>query len=119
RSRAAGGLETLAGAATPGYLPLLSVNDKAVRAQVRVGVDEYRRYLGRDPLGFWLPECAYYPGLDRILAAERVRYFLVESHGVLYAQPRPINGVFPPIWTPAGVAALGRAIGSSRHVWSS
>ena len=27
-----------------------------------------RRHFGRDPSGIWLPECGYYPGLDRFLA---------------------------------------------------
>ena len=61
-----GVLEIIGCAATHGYLPLMQVNEKAVRAQIRVGVDEYRRLLGRNPRGLWLPECAYYL-LDTIL----------------------------------------------------
>ena len=43
----AGILELIACAATHGYLPLLQVNEKAARAQVRIGVEEYRRFFGR------------------------------------------------------------------------
>ena len=114
-----GNLEIIACAATHGFLPLLAVNEKAVRAQVRVGIDEYRRFLGRDPSGFWLPECAYYPGFDRILSEAGIRYFLIESHGLLYATPRPVYGLYAPILTTSGVAAFGRDIESSRQVWSS
>jgi 1,4-alpha-glucan branching enzyme len=114
-----GSLEIIACAATHGYLPLLAVNEQVVRAQVRVGVEEYRRFFGREPRGFWLPECAYYPGLDRLLAEAGIRYFLVESHGILDASPRPVFGVYAPVLTPTGVAAFGRDLESSKQVWSS
>jgi 1,4-alpha-glucan branching enzyme len=48
-------------AATHGFLPLLAVTPGAVRAQIEVAVAEYRRFFGRGPDGFWLPECAYEP----------------------------------------------------------
>ena len=32
--------------------------------------------------GFWLPECAYEPGLERELADEGVRAFCVDQTGV-------------------------------------
>jgi 1,4-alpha-glucan branching enzyme len=118
RMQEEGGLEIITCAATHGYLPLLAPNERAVRAQVRVGVDEYRRFFGRDPKGIWLPECAFYPGLDRILAESGIRYFLVETHGVLFARPRPIYGPYAPIVTPAGVAAFARDVESSKQVWS-
>jgi 1,4-alpha-glucan branching enzyme len=56
----AGVLEIITSAATHGYLPLLG-RDTAVQAQVKQGVATYRRHFGRDPQGFWLPECAYRP----------------------------------------------------------
>src|SRR3989442_81910 len=60
RFQQTGKVEVIASAATHGYLPLLSVNASAVRAQIRVGVEHYRRIFGRRPNGFWLPECGYY-----------------------------------------------------------
>ena len=54
-----GKIELMATAATHGYLPLLSVNESAVRAQVRVGIGSHERSFGRRPNGFWLPECGY------------------------------------------------------------
>jgi len=30
-----------------------------------MGCDVYRATFGADPVGFWLPECAYAPGLER------------------------------------------------------
>jgi 1,4-alpha-glucan branching enzyme len=113
-----GRLEILACAATHGYLPLLRGSERAVSAQVSIGVDEYRRFFGRAPVGFWLPECGYYPGLDLVLADHGVRYFIVETHGLLDARPRPVYATYSPVVTPAGLAAFGRDAESSHQVWS-
>ncbi|MBI3301325.1 MAG: DUF1957 domain-containing protein [Deltaproteobacteria bacterium] len=115
----AGVLEIIACAATHGYLPLLQVNEKAVRAQIRIGVDEYRRFFGRAPLGFWLPECGYYPGVDALLKEHGIQYFLVDTHAIVYATPRPFYAAYAPLYCPSGVAAFGRDPDSSRQVWSS
>ena len=114
-----GALEIIASAASHAFLPAMQAGREAVRAQVKTGVDEYRRSFGRDPMGFWLPECGYYPGLETILDEEDIRYFIVDTHGVLFADPRPACGVFAPVvCTGAPVAAFGRDGESSRSVWS-
>src|SRR5436190_2234025 len=111
-------LEIITCAATHGFLPLLAVTPGAVRAQVEVAVAEYRRFLGRTPEGFWLPECAYEPGLDAELARLGVRYFFVDTHGIAHATPRPVYGVYAPVACDSGVAAFGRDPDSSKQVWS-
>ncbi len=113
-----GFVEILACGATHGYLPILRHEPSSVYAQVRVSVDVYREAFGRDPNGFWLPECGYYPGVDEVLASCGVRYFCVESHGVLNGSARPKYGVFAPIVCPSGVAAFGRDPECSKQVWS-
>ncbi len=115
----AGVVELITCAATHGYLPLLQVNDKAVRAQIRLGVEEYRRFFARDPAGIWLPECGYYPGLDTILQEHGIRYFIVDTHAILHATPRPFYAVFAPVYCPSGVAAYGRDPAAAKQVWSS
>ena len=111
-------IEIITCAATHGFLPVLGVQPEAVEAQVRVGLQAYREHFGRDPGGFWLPECGYSPGLDRVLARHGIRYFLAESHGLLYARPAPRYAVYAPARTPAGVQVLARDPESSRQVWS-
>jgi len=91
-----GSIEVMTSAATHGYLPLLS-KDESIEQQVRQGKFVYKKYFGRDPSGFWLPECAYRPGyswklplgqekpyqrmgLDEILGKEDLNYFFVDSH---------------------------------------
>jgi len=91
----------------------------AVRAQVETALREHEFHFGKRTAGFWLPACAYQPGLDEILRDGGIRYFLVDTHGLLYAQPRPRYGSFAPIQCPSGVAAFGRDFESAKQVWSS
>jgi 1,4-alpha-glucan branching enzyme len=114
-----GYLEILASCATHGFLPILSVNPSDAQAQVRVGVDHYKKTFGRDPLGFWLPECGYTPGVDNFLAEAGIKYFFVDSHGIINADPAPRYSVYAPLYCPSGVAAFGRDSESSKQVWSS
>ncbi len=91
-----GQIEVLTSGATHGYFPLLA-RDESVSHQVRQGRHIYRKYFGRDPRGFWIPECAYRPGyiwknpfgdgepydrlgVDEILKQEGLGYFFVDSH---------------------------------------
>jgi len=104
--------------ATHGYLPLLRHEPSAVRAQVTVAMEHYRKRFGRDPQGMWLPECAYYPGLDEVLADAGIRYFFLETHGILEGSTRARYGVHAPIACPSGVAAFGRDPECARQVWS-
>ncbi|MFH0986226.1 MAG: 1,4-alpha-glucan branching protein domain-containing protein [Candidatus Omnitrophota bacterium] len=113
-----GHLEIITCAATHGFLPLISRNEGTVRGQIKTAVDLYEKVLGRRPLGIWLPECGYYPGVDKYLKEQGIRYFLTDTHGVLHASPRPKYGVFAPIFCPSGVAAFGRDVESSKQVWS-
>ncbi len=114
-----GYVEIVASCATHGFLPLLNVNEKNVKAQIKIGVDHYRKTFKRDPRGFWLPECGYYPGVDNILKEAGIRYFFVDSHGILNADPVPRYSVYAPIYCPSGVAAFARDWESSKQVWSS
>lgn len=114
-----GCLEIITCGATHGFLPLLSVNDEAVRAQVRVGVNSYRKFFSSNPKGIWLPECGYFEGLDKFLKDEGIKYFLMETHGLLFSRPRPKFGVYSSYYTKNKVAVFGRDAESSKSVWSS
>jgi 1,4-alpha-glucan branching enzyme len=114
-----GNLDIITCGATHGYLPLMKMYPQAVWAQVQVACEHYEQTFGRPAKGIWLPECAYYEGLERMLADAGLRYFLTDGHGILYARPRPRFGTYAPIFTEAGVAAFGRDHESSQQVWSS
>ena len=112
-----GKLEIITCGATHGYLPLM-LSPQAKRAQIRVAVQDYTARFGQPPRGIWLPECAYEIGDDQLLRDEKIRYFFMETHGLLFAEPRPKYGVYAPVFCPSGVAAFSRDIESSRQVWS-
>jgi len=112
-------LEIVSCGATHGYLPLMKMYPEAVWAQIQVACEHYEQNFGRKPKGIWLPECAYYEGVERMLADAGLRYFLTDGHGILYARPRPLYGSYAPIFTETGVAAFGRDHESSQQVWSS
>jgi 1,4-alpha-glucan branching enzyme len=114
-----GVLELLTTAATHGFLPLLKEHPASVRAQLWTAADVYRRNFGREPRGIWLPECAYYPGVEELLQEAGFTYFMVDSHGLLHADVRPHYGLFAPVACENGVAAFGRDPDCSRQVWSS
>ncbi|NPV58197.1 MAG: DUF1957 domain-containing protein [Actinobacteria bacterium] len=92
---ATGRVEVLASAATHALLPALS-SEPQRRAQVAIGLESYRRVLGRDPEGFWLPECAYTPGLDELLSsfAPPLSYVVLDHTAV------PEEGGIRPTWEP-------------------
>ncbi len=114
----AGYLEILTVGATHGFLPLMEDHPWAIRGQIMTARDYHRKCFGRDPKGIWLPECAYFNGVERFLFEAEIRYFILDTHGLLYGKPTPVYGVYTPVFTPYGVAAYGRDPESSKQVWS-
>lgn len=112
-----GKLEIITCCATHGFLPL-QLQKESVNAQVRIAAEDYARKFGRQPRGIWLAECAYNPGDDVFLKAAGIRYFFLETHGILYGSPRPRYGVYAPVYCPTGVAAFARDMESAQQVWS-
>ncbi|MBA4392708.1 MAG: 1,4-alpha-glucan branching protein [Desulfobacca sp.] len=128
-------IEVLTSAATHGFLPLMEW-DSAVFAQIRVGLETYKRYFDRNPRGFWLPECAYRPsqwsqrehrmrrGIDQWLSDEGIEYFFVESVGITRASMIENRSSEPSPTTnrgyrlASGVAVFGRNEATGRQVWS-
>ena len=113
-----GRLEIITTAATHALLPLLANHPGSLRAQILVARDHYAENFQRAPRGIWLPECAYAEGVEKVLQEADIRWFILDSHGVLNANPRPRYGVFAPVFTPNGIAAFGRDLESAKQVWS-
>ncbi len=111
-------VDLLTCAATHGYLPLLREHPETVRGQLNTAVKEHTRIFGLPPLGIWLPECAYYEGLDHLMIKAGLRYAVLDGHGLLHASPRPRYGLYAPICTKNGVAFFGRDSDSTLPVWS-
>ncbi len=114
-----GSIEIITCGATHGFLPLLCVNEKAVEVQIKVATQAHKKYFHKAPKGIWLPECAYYQGLDKLLNDNEIEFFVADSHALVYANPTAINGVYAPVYTPNNVAVFARDALSSKQVWSS
>src|SRR5579862_3923254 len=113
-----GFVEVITCGATHGFLPLM-VSEPAVRAQIQIAVNNYKKHFGRAPRGIWLPECAYAPGIDQHLKEAGIQFFFMDTHGIVFGSPRPRYGPFRPVVCPSGVAAFARDADSSKQVWSS
>ena len=114
----AGRLEIITCNATHMFLPLADRNWAVCHAQIELACREYARHFGGRPRGMWLAECGYMRGVDELLRESGVRYFFVDTHGLLFADRRPVYGVYAPVSCPTGVAAFGRDVESSKQVWS-
>ncbi len=93
----AGCVEVTTSGATHGFLPLLGT-DESIQAQIRTGVESYKKHFGRAPKGIWLPECAYRPaenladpetgerklrpGIEAFLFENDIKYFFTEYHAI-------------------------------------
>ncbi|HRF60938.1 MAG TPA: DUF1957 domain-containing protein [Fimbriimonadaceae bacterium] len=108
-----GAIEIITCGATHGYFPLLGT-DESVQAQIKLGVESYRKRFGRQPRGIWLPECAYRPAydwkspvgqdevawprkaVDELLVENGIEYFFVDSHMIRGGEPLGTYGAqFP------------------------
>jgi 1,4-alpha-glucan branching enzyme len=98
-------------AATHAVLPLLATRE-GVRLQLDAGIRSHRRRFGWDG-GFWLPECAYVPGLEWRLAEHGIEWFCVDQS----AHEAPLEALAP-IATEAGATALPIDWEAIEWLWS-
>ena len=71
------GVELVPSAATHAVLPLIATRP-GLLLQIETGLRSHRRRFGQ-PRGFWLPECAYEPGLEHVLAEFGIDHFCVDQ----------------------------------------
>ena len=114
----AGKLEVITCPATHMILPLFRHSPETVRAQVQTACRQYEKAFGRWPRGIWLSENAFTPGLDEALAAEGLKWFLLNDKAVLEGDTRPFFGASEPVITPAGLAAFPIDPQTRDRIWS-
>jgi 1,4-alpha-glucan branching enzyme len=96
---AAGRIELVPSTATHAVLPLVATN-ACRELQLDAGLRSHRRRFG-EPAGLWLPECAYEPALDELLASHRVDWFCTDQ-----SSHEPGLAAMAPVATAAGPTAL-------------
>jgi 1,4-alpha-glucan branching enzyme len=110
------GPELWTSTATHAVLPLLAT-DSGLRLQIAAGIASHEQRFGDDAWsgGFWLPECAYAPGLERHLAADGVTAFCVDQTD---AWGLGSLDHLEPVRTPSGPVALPIDWQTVSLVWS-
>jgi 1,4-alpha-glucan branching enzyme len=106
-----GRVELAASAASHAVLPMLATLS-GLRLQLDAGIRSHRRRFGWAG-GFWLPECAYVPGLEGALGEQGVRWFCVDQS----AHRDPLDALTP-VATAAGPTALPIDWEAVSWVWS-
>jgi len=107
----AGRIELMASSATHAVLPLLATQ-AGRRLQVDAGLRSHARRFG-EAAGLWLPECAYEPGLETLLAERSVSYFCTDQSG-----HEPGLAAPAPVATPAGPTAFAIDWEAVSWLWS-
>ena len=103
-----GRIELVASAATHAFLPLYKDFPGAVNAQIAVGISTHKRVFGKSPKGFWLPECGYYPGLEKLLLDNGVEWVQLPSQAIISSPDKSLYGGYRPIVIPGGLKAVAR-----------
>lgn len=103
-----GRIELVASAATHAYLPLYKDYPEAINAQIAVGIKTHKRIFGQTPRGFWLPECGYYPGLDKLLRKNGVDWIQLPSQSIICSPDKSIYGGYRPLVLESGVHGFTR-----------
>jgi len=114
--RKKGKVEILASCATNAFMPFVSHNAESLQAQMEIPFSAYRRSFGGIPQGFWLPALGWTPELEPYLRAYNFNYTIIDSHGLLFANPPPHKGTFFPVKTPNGTIILARDFNAVREI---
>lgn len=106
-----GRIALMASAATHAVLPQLATR-RGRALQIDSGLRSHRRRFGWSG-GFWLPECGYRPGMERLLADHGVTYFCVDQS----PHEAPLDALAP-VRTEAGPVAFTIDWETISLVWS-
>jgi 1,4-alpha-glucan branching enzyme len=109
---AEGRIALASSAATHAVLPLLATR-AGLRLQLDAGIRSHKRRFGWAG-GFWLPECAYVPGLEHRLAEHGVDWFCVDQSA---HDADPLDALAP-VATGAGPVALPIDWEAIQWLWS-
>jgi 1,4-alpha-glucan branching enzyme len=105
------GVELIASAATHAVLPLIATAPGR-RLQLDAGLRSHRRRFGATN-GFWLPECAYSAGIERLLAERELRAFCVDQ-----SASEPSLASLAPVRTRSGPLAFTIDWEAVSRVWA-
>ncbi|MCL1812444.1 MAG: DUF1957 domain-containing protein [Treponema sp.] len=103
-----GKVEFLLTTATNSYLPFYASMGEAIRAQIETALIHHRKYLGKNPTGFWLPEMGWTAELGNYLSEYGLTYTIADTHALVMGNPPAETGFFYPVKTSSGFLVFGR-----------
>ncbi len=108
---ASGRVELMTSSATHAILPLIATREGRM-LQLETAIRSHRRRFG-PAAGIWLPECAYEPGLEHLLAELGFGYFCTDQ-----SAHEPAAAALRPIATGAGPVAFPIDWEAVQWLWS-
>lgn len=91
-----GFLELIGTTGTDIFFPHYQDLTEVLSAEIETGLQAYRHYFGEFPEGFWIPELAYTPGIEKLIKAYGYAYTILDSRSVLLSESLPEKGIFYP-----------------------
>lgn len=113
-----GKIEVITCPATHMVLPLFDHLPETVKAQLKLAIKQYERTFERKPRGIWLPENAYTPGIEKFLAEQDIKWFLLNRNGMYEGDTKVFHETNTPVITHSGVACFGIDKDTRDQVWS-
>ncbi|MCF6408478.1 1,4-alpha-glucan branching protein domain-containing protein [Pseudalkalibacillus salsuginis] len=108
-------VEGITSSATHAILPYIQT-EQGIRAQIKDGLKCFEHHFGFKPDGFWLPECAFSPGIDKVLYEDGVRYVFVDEDTIRKLDPES-QRKNTPVFSPHGIVLFPRCVSTSKKVW--
>lgn len=103
-----GCVEFLGTCATDVYLPHYINTPEIISAQIETGLHSFKEFFAELPDGFWLPENAYVPGLEKVIRSYGYNYTVLDPRAFLFSKDFVDNGTFYPVKTQSPVIAFAK-----------
>lgn len=114
----AGVLNLITTCATSAVLPMLCAEPELCRIQIETGLDTFQKYFGFRPRDFWLPECAFMPGLELLLNKAGLKGVHVSVSSAVGALPYLGGSTCYPFKDEADLVFFPNDMNASVEVWS-
>jgi 1,4-alpha-glucan branching enzyme len=61
---------------------------------IKRGIEEFEKNFNRKPDGFWLPECAFSPGIEKILTGNNIKATALNINSIAFFTGKEKSGIY-------------------------